>query len=207
MNQRIRRFRARAKLSCLLLPKFISRVLQGDSGPCASLPARRAARAAMSIALKVIPSLVLALISLETCISGASATSTPAPRTETPLHERRIVEIHRGFGTACQVDSRTGPFSYLTDDSGKKGVPRITSADRALIRRIEQFLHSRTLRFTYLGTSLLVFNATSGPCEPDAPGYPVLNSASCNLFYSPTDDFDGPRAFTRCDTSRPWFSL
>ena len=119
--------------------------------------------------------------------------------------QRIIIEIAAGAGIACSVDGDVGPPSYLVRDLGKPGVPRIPAHDVAIVRRIAKYLDSKDLRFAYPGGQFIVYNAINGPCEPHAPGYPVLN-LQCNMMYSPTDNFDGPRAVPQCSPTmkRPW---
>src|SRR5581483_4842154 len=98
-------------------------------------------------------------------------------------------------------------FSYRVADIGRYGVPQPGLSDRRIIERITGFLNAPTLRFVYFGSDILVYNATLGPCGVPPVGYPVLNAASCNLVYSPDDDFDRYGAAPTCaHVPRPWFA-
>ncbi len=119
----------------------------------------------------------------------------------------RTVRLRQvGSGAECLVDGKSGPASYLVSDLGRAGVPPLSAHEKAEIAAIRRFNHSRTLRFAFVGGTFVIFDAVEGPCEPYAPGYPVLNSG-CNARYSPTDDFEHISAVPDCSQSpRPWMS-
>jgi hypothetical protein len=120
----------------------------------------------------------------------------------------RVVEQQTiGRATRCIVNDDVGPPSFLVADIGKAGVARLKPRQAAMARSIAHDIHSRTLRFlVFKNGEFIVFDAETGPCEPDAPGYPVLNE-SCNAAYSPTDNFDHAGAYSSCYPSpRPWLT-
>jgi hypothetical protein len=113
------------------------------------------------------------------------------------------------LGVACrdyaQSASLTGDYSYLVSEIGRPGVPRPSRSEIETVNRIKKYVHSKHLRFEYLGRQFIVYDATHGPCDTGAPAYLVLNAPGCNLYYSPTDDFDSPKAIPdpNC-TPEPW---
>lgn len=96
------------------------------------------------------------------------------------------------YGIAClTVQQRTTPgeTSYNVEDIGKQGVPALTREQISMVRRIQRYIQSRTLRFTFVRMQprFIVFDATDGPCADFAPGYGVLNDPWSDLFYEPGD--------------------
>lgn len=93
------------------------------------------------------------------------------------------------FGIACHTYEQPGTVgetSYSVDVIGKRGVPALTREQRDVVRRIERYIHSMALRFTFLDNgNFLVYDATMGPCADFAPGYWVLNTEDPNTFYEP----------------------
>ena len=130
--------------------------------------------------------------------SGAKLESTAASATP---GERTVVVREEGRATFCVVDGASGPPSYRVRDAGQAGVPKLTAAQLGMLRRIRVYVHPSTLRFAFVGGKFIVFDASRGPCEPNAPGYSVLNGG-CNEMYSPTDNFDGTRAVPDAGTRR-----
>jgi hypothetical protein len=120
------------------------------------------------------------------------------------MRERRV-----GLGTICAVlnpgkDLRTTPPSYLAADIGKAGVPTPKARDLRMVRRIQRYVHSKTLRFAYAAGEFIVYDATDGPCTGSAPGYFVLNGA-CNESYMPSSESDSTIAVPGClEAPRPW---
>lgn len=140
------------------------------------------------------------LLTCASCASTANrkaALGTPAPlvKTVSTAGYRTVQEIVQGYAVACRADGITGPFSYLARDLGKTGVPRPKNSDLQDLRRIKRRFPSATLRFAYIHGKFIVYNASFGPCETAAPGYRVLNGGSLdNLYYSPTETWDGLEA-------------
>lgn len=111
-------------------------------------------------------------------------------------------EIVRGNSVLCQRDSDIGPPSYRVADLGKPGVPIPPKPDRTTIQAIRVYVKAATLRFSYVGGKLVVFDADRGPCE--SPPYWVLNG-DCNEFYSTSDAFNHTHAADGCyGPPRPW---
>lgn len=109
-----------------------------------------------------------------------------------------------GTGVRCLVDGHPGPISYPAAAAGKAGVPNLTRQQDAMLHKIVKHLRSSTVRFSWVGGEFIIFDASDGPCEPYAPGYPVLNMG-CAARYSPTDDFDRLSAVDSCfGTPYPW---
>lgn len=110
-------------------------------------------------------------------------------------------EVRFGNGIACHTYQPPHPLSaisYNAQDIGKPGVPTLTTDQLAMLRRIQQYVHSNTIRFI-LDTShpnplvhgFAIFDATDGPCADFAPGYQVLNSYSL-LYYEPGESIKWP---------------
>lgn len=109
-------------------------------------------------------------------------------------------EVRFGNGIACHTYQPPHPISaisYNAQDIGKPGVPTLTADQLAMVRRIQHYVHSGTIRFI-LDTSyrqvvdgLAVFDATDGPCADFAPGYQVLNSYGL-LYYEPGESVKWP---------------
>ena len=108
-----------------------------------------------------------------------SATSCPT------LTCRHIELIHVGVGEACNVNGSIGTITYSAYDVAKAGVPRVSTHDAEMVRRILHYVHPTTLRFAYAGTEFVVFDAYPGLCNGGAPFY-VLNGG-CNKVFSITD--------------------
>jgi hypothetical protein len=149
--------------------------------------------------------LVVALASCSsTPASDAGASASGETVTTVSSAGRLVQEVAKGLGIACRVGPETGSLSYLASDIGRPGVPRLSNAEMRMIDGIRKVVHSKDLRFQHLGDDFIVYDAKAGPCETAAPGYKVLTAPGC-LYYSPTDDFDHPRATPDCtDTPAPW---
>lgn len=112
-------------------------------------------------------------------------------------------EVTLGNGIACrpyQDPNSVTPLSYSAHDIGRPGVATLSASQLAMLRRIQHYVHSSTLRFlvekSYRGFVLdgfVVFDATDGPCADFAPGYQVLSSPTL-LYYEPGESIKG--AFT-----------
>ncbi len=94
------------------------------------------------------------------------------------------------YGIAClTVQQRTTPgeTSYDVENIGKQGVPALTREQISMVRPIQRYIQSRTLRFTFVHMQphFVVFDATDGPCADFAPGYWVLNDPRPDSFYEP----------------------
>ena len=123
------------------------------------------------------------------------------------------------YGIGCMGDVPPGttpdpeppPQSYLVRDIGKAGVPELTQGERAMVVRIQRYIHSKTLRIAWVDHAtthqgFIVFDATDGPCEVWAAGYKVLNG-SCNEFYQPGENPYTTHAVPDCfpqDENPPW---
>ncbi len=93
------------------------------------------------------------------------------------------------YGIACltvQQQTTPGETSYSVEDIGKQGVPALTREQISMVRRIQKYIQSRTLRFTFVRMQpyFVVFDATDGPCADFAPGYWVLNDPWPDSFTS-----------------------
>jgi hypothetical protein len=106
------------------------------------------------------------------------------------------------------------PESYAAADIGKPGFPELAPPELDAVRRIERYVHSKTLRIAWLAppnqrvnAEFIVFDATDGPCLDAAPGYPVLNG-SCNEFYEPGENPYNTGAAPDCfrPSPRPWMT-
>jgi len=115
------------------------------------------------------------------------------------------------YGIAClTVRQRTTPgeTSYNVEDIGKQGVPALTPEQISMVRRIQRYIQSRTLRFTFVRMQprFVVFDATDGPCAAFAPGYWVLNDPEPDSFYEPGEapGFVHPIPGEVAPTPGPW---
>ena len=98
-----------------------------------------------------------------------------------------------------------GPRNYSVFEIGKRGVPELTRDQRKMLASIRKFVRSRSLRFTFIESDFVVFDAVDGPCfDGGAPGYPVLNGA-CNEYYEPGEDPRKTAPAPGCiGPPRPW---
>lgn len=107
-----------------------------------------------------------------------------APRT---LGNHRIGVLRLGQGFACEFDRTVAPASYLISDIGRPGVPKLRPRDLAAIDAIQKHVRISTLRFSYVGSEFVVFNAplpVTSVCSPETPPFAVWTGA-CNEYYNP----------------------
>jgi hypothetical protein len=138
-------------------------------------------------------------------VAALIGASTPGPGTI----------IHVGAGIQCQPEYRDvrgfhdPPVTYTAADIGKPGVPKLTEQERAVLRRIERYIKSNTLRIAWLDHAppqrrFIIYDADAGPCYTQSHAYPVLNG-SCNEYYGPADDpYDTLPAPDCMGTPYPW---
>lgn len=121
-------------------------------------------------------------------IATLVGTGTPFPGT--------IVRV--GAGIQCVPDYNNVralhalPITYAAADVGKPGVPILTASERAVLRRIEHYVKSDTLRIGWIDYAttprhFIVFDASDGPCDIGTHAYKVLNG-TCNEDYGPADN-------------------
>ncbi len=148
--------------------------------------------------------------------SRASEATPGAPTSNYSLAFHAVAVRASRYGVACksyEYPNALGPASYNVADIGKSGVPPLTEDQLRLLHRIQRYIHSKTIRFVFLGHNhrLALFNATHGPCIDAAPGYWVLNSGHFpNNFYEPGDNpyiirAGEPPGFA--PTPGPWYTL
>jgi hypothetical protein len=103
------------------------------------------------------------------------------------------------YGIACipfEGPSPPGTASFSVADAGKQGVVKLSPSQFRLVRLMQHFIRSSTLRFAvgpfgpWGRPALIVFDATEGPCYAGALGYFVLNDADGNTFYQPGEAAD-----------------
>lgn len=167
--------------------------------------ARIKAASVLSVRHLVVFALALSLMGCQARSSTASAAPTPSASTSpaptasvspTAIATKfslnaPILVVHVGLGVACSRNGVVGQPSYLVSDIGKPGVPTIDNRNLAMLHKIMQYVHSRTLRFSYLrGAAFSVYDATYGPCG--GTPYTVLNAPRCDEVFMPTD-VDTPR--------------
>ena len=97
---------------------------------------------------------------------------------------RNIRTLKIDGGIACQADGVLGPMTYSAADAGKSNIPALTASERQALEQIRHSVSSRTLRFTWLGSEFIVYDAIYGVCNGGL--YWVMNGG-CNEFYSATD--------------------
>jgi len=118
------------------------------------------------------------------------------------------------YGAGCRsanYPDEVGPPSYNVAALGKPGVPGLTSDQLAMIRRIERYVHSRSLRFAFVLTewgphTFIVFDpGAAGPCTPGAR---VLNLRGKQLYEPQIDPYTTvPDTPTMPEIPKPWFSV
>ncbi len=114
--------------------------------------------------------------------------------------------VHLGAAVACEMNGRASAPSYSASDVGERGVPKLSRDDSHMLRRIEEYVHSTTLRFAFVGGSFVVYDAVAGPCSPQAPGYFNL-AGGCNEYYTPPLDINATHAEPDClFPPRPWIA-
>jgi hypothetical protein len=175
---------------------------KGKRGLATTASVPRSESAMIGARRPVSPQLFAAsLISVAVIACSGNARAGNASNTAVPSVQERSL----GAGIACFIDGRQfGPVSFAVRDVGRPGVPRLLPNDYATLRQIEQYVHSRVLRFTYVETpkpEFIVYNAKLGPCTTIIPGYEILNK-SCNEAWAPTQ---GLGAAPDClNPRRPW---
>ena len=134
---------------------------------------------------------------------------------------RPYVRIRTKYGIGCLGDVAPGttpnpippPLTYAAYDAGKEGVPPLTVRQASILKRIQHFRQSKTLRFGWVeafrsgtGRDFIVFDATDGPCEVAAGGYEILNGGCDNMFYQPGENPYRTHAGSTGDwpCKRPW---
>jgi hypothetical protein len=81
------------------------------------------------------------------------------------------------------------PISYPVSALGKAGVTPLSDINRHALLRIAKEHKSETLRFVMIDkVTMVVFDATAGPCLDAASGYRILNMADPRLIYEPGED-------------------
>lgn len=95
-----------------------------------------------------------------------------------------------------------GQKSYAVSEIASRGVPPLTHGQASLIHRIRRYIHSNTLRFAFLETGFIVFNAPNWPCSDIPPGDLVLNAV--NSFYQPGENAFNTHGMPDPPTPGPW---
>ena len=118
-----------------------------------------------------------------------------------------------GVGIECVPYGKSlvsPPASYAVSDLGRPGVPVLGRSNLDLIHRIQKYVKSPHLRFTWVIPHwFIVYDAPAGVCVDTAPGYPVLNRP-CNTFYEPGENPTGTNGLPEDCTPamelklRPW---
>ncbi len=133
---------------------------------------------------------------------------------------RPYVRTHSRYGIGCmgnvppgtEIKTKLPPESYAAADVGKPGFPALTRDEAGMLARIQQYVHSKTLRIAWVGRrsegerAFIVFDASDGPCEVWAAGYPVLNG-TCNEAYQPGENPYTTHGTPGCyppNDHRPW---
>jgi hypothetical protein len=159
---------------------------------------------------RLIAAALIGLITLSGCrtSSDRDKTSNNIPKGARVLHfdyagGRNVRTLAFNAGIACQADGVLGPWTFSATDVGKSGVPRLTQSEATVLARIRRYVSSPTLRFTWVGSEFVVYDAISGVCNGGQ--YAVMNG-DCNEIFSPTDtQFDHTFAGTGCrGTPPPW---
>ena len=126
-------------------------------------------------------------------------------------------EIDVGYGIRCVANFDTShmlhaaPITYAAADAGKPGVQKLTRSERTILRRIQHYVKSDTLRIGWVDEAstprhFIVFDASGGPCVIGTHAYHVLNG-TCNEFYGPADNPYGTEPAPDCfNTTPPWMT-
>ena len=73
------------------------------------------------------------------------------------------------------LKSHLGPPTYLVADVGRRGVPQLGKRDLQMAKTIARYVHHpKTLRFTFLGSELIVY---------DANGYYVASPEGAHFIF------------------------
>jgi hypothetical protein len=117
-----------------------------------------------------------------------------------------------GAGIECVAYGQRNaepPANYAVHDIGRPGVPTLKPSDLAVVRRIQHYLKSPHLRFTWvIPHQFIVYDAVDGLCNMNSLGYPVLNQR-CNDYYEPGQDptqMNPAMTCTKESLSRPWMN-
>jgi hypothetical protein len=155
------------------------------------------------------PAIAIALLS---ACSSHAASESAASVYDDASHPPPHPEVRVGkYGVGCltfQDRTHFSNVSYSVDDMGKPGTPKLTSDEVGVVRRIQKYVHSKTLRFAFLKTEepFVIFDATFGPCDDSAPGYWVMNDPSPDTFFEPGEApaFEHPIPGEVAPTAGPW---
>lgn len=102
---------------------------------------------------------------------------------------------------ACSVNGAVGPPMYAASDV--QAASRLDAREQRLLRIIAAHVPSKTLSYTFLDGTILVFDATGGACAGGS-AYELLNEYCQH--YSPSDFLTAPDPDCR-GTRHPWESL
>lgn len=147
-------------------------------------------------------------LTVSACTTHRDTRSQTAAASEDSSHPLTHPEVQIGqYGTACLTfRDRDHPsnLSYRVDDLGKMGVLSLTDTQAKLVKRIQNFVHRETLRFTFVRGRILVFDATDGPCADFAPGYWIMNETDTYFEPGEAPGFLGPGPTEVGHTPGPW---
>lgn len=156
-------------------------------------------------------SAVVLAVTVVACHTGASTHSDSLSRLNDSSNRGGAILLvpsttHRGFADVCTMNGRTSAESYSIADVGKPGVPKLSRSDSNVLHGIEEYIHSATMRFAFVGGRFIVYDAITGVCSPQAPGYFNLAGA-CNEYYTPPLDITATHAEPDClFPPRPWIA-
>jgi hypothetical protein len=122
----------------------------------------------------------------------------------------QLVKVGR-YGISCR---RPGgdptPPSYLVSDLGKPGVAILPPDEAALVRRLTQHVHSKTLRFVLVNRDPFIVLYDAYPDEADlcqtSPSGPYMYNVSGNLTYLPGLDDENTAPGDIPNTPGPWMT-
>ncbi len=175
-----------------------------------SLTERALMRVRASSIVATVSAVALAVVFVA-CRSGTStASASPSASYDSSKHGGATLLVpsiaHSGAAVVCELNGRTSAPSYSASDVGKQGVPKLSRRESKMLRRIEEYVHSATLRFAFVNGSFVVYDAVAGPCSPQAPGYFDL-AGGCNEYYTPPLDVSATHAEPGClFPPRPWIA-
>ena len=146
---------------------------------------------------------------LSVCV--AACTGAPVSVSSRSV-EGLAIKVGR-YGIACRRMPGQSYTSYAAMDAGKVGVPALSTSETILLRRIQHYERSNTLRFLVLPHketglrslvgNFVVFDPEWGPCSNHF--YWVLNQRlPGNLWYAPIYLTEGPFPMMGVVTPGPW---
>jgi len=123
--------------------------------------------------------IVFALASCSAHATGMTASSSSAaiacPTATCPV----LSEVPVEGGVACSVNGVVGAMQWAAGIAEVVKAHQPEPADLALLNKIKRFVHSKNLRYGYVGNQFMVFDADKGAC---GNAYYNLLNVPCNAY-------------------------